>query len=117
MLFSPEPSSYHAGALGTNARAGAVQLLSVHVDPPPDSAYAAGADAVVCLTLGNGADQPDTLESASGPVAGKTEIRWDDNCDGRYTTVGQLVPETKGRSLEEIQRDVGGHDEPATSSS
>jgi sugar porter (SP) family MFS transporter len=27
------------------------------------------------------------------------------------------VPETKGRSLEEIQRDVGGHDEPAASSS
>lgn len=87
----PNPSSYHAGVLGTNARAGAVQLLSVHVDAPPDSTYAAGADAVVWLTLRNGADQPDTLDSVTSPVAGKTEIRWDDNCDGRYTTVGQLI--------------------------
>ena len=85
------PGDRYAGVMGTNARVGAVQILSVHVDAPSDATYAAGADAVVWLTLRNGAHRTDTLTSVSSPAAGKTEIRWDNDCDGRYTTVSRLV--------------------------
>ena len=85
------PGDRHAGVMGTNARVGAIQLLRVHVDAPPGAAYSTGADALVWLTLRNGAHQADTLTSVSSPVAEKTEIRWDNDCDGRYTTVDRLI--------------------------
>ena len=99
-MSHPTPADDHAGVLGTNARVGAVQLLSVHVEAPPDSTYSPGADAVVWLTLRNGARQADTLTSVTSPVAGRTEIRWDDDCDGKYTTVDHLAlqPAVLGRS-------------------
>ena len=84
-------STYEAGVMGANARVGAIQLLSVHIEAPSHPAYPAGADARIWLTLRNGARQPDTLTSVTSPVAQKAEIRWDDDCDGQYTTVDRLV--------------------------
>ncbi|SNY25597.1 copper chaperone PCu(A)C [Paractinoplanes atraurantiacus] len=89
----PDPSTYEAGVMGTNAEIGPIELRSVHVEAPPDANYAAGADARLWLTLRNDGRDPDTLTSVSSPVAHDAEIRWDDDCDGRFDTVDRLTLE------------------------
>lgn len=76
--------------MGPNARIGQIQLLSVHIEAPPDSSYESGADATVWLTLRNDGREADTLTAVSSPLARSAEIRWDDDCDGQAQVVPSL---------------------------
>lgn len=86
----PEPSNYDDVTMGPNVRVGAIQLRDVHVAAPADPAYSAGADAILWLTLHNDGRTSDALVAVTTPVAKKAEIRWDDKCDGTFTTVDRL---------------------------
>ena len=82
---------YQESVMGTNNRIGPVRLLSVHVEAPLDVRYRVGDDARVWLTLLNEGPSPDVLRSVRSPVAGTTQIRWDDDCDGVATAVPALT--------------------------
>jgi len=92
----PEPGEYDDVTMGPNVRVGSIQLRSVHVEAPPDPTYSAGADPILWLTLHNDGRVSDTLVSVTTPVAKRAEIRWDDNCDGDYTTVDTLTLQPAG---------------------
>ena len=79
-----------SGVMGVNGQVGDVLLRSVHVEAPPEPAYRVGSDARVWFTVINSGRQPDALVAVTSPVAAAVEIRWDDDCDGRFDTVPAL---------------------------
>jgi copper(I)-binding protein len=79
-----------SGVMGVNGQVGDVLLRSVHIEAPPQPAYRVGSDARVWFTVINSGPEPDALVAVTSPVAAAVEIRWDDDCDGRFDTVPAL---------------------------
>lgn len=84
------PEEYESGAMGTNGEVGDMLLRSVHVEAPPDPNYEPGANARLWVTFVNESREQDTLTSVTTPVATRTEIRWDADCDGEMQAVPAL---------------------------
>ncbi|GGS30859.1 MULTISPECIES: copper chaperone PCu(A)C [Actinokineospora] len=86
------------GTLGDHGRAGPVEVLNVHVEPPADDRYVPGDDVVVRFTMVNGGDRPDELTAVNVPGADKATVHWDAECDGTAEAVRTvpLPPGTTG---------------------
>lgn len=83
-------SEYLHGAGGVNSRVGEVLLRDVSLDEPEDGLYGAGDAVRLRVTVLNEAERPDTFLGVSTPVAARSYLIVDADCDGTLERVGQL---------------------------
>ncbi len=119
------------GVNGVNARVGAVRLLDVSFDEPPDRSYDVGDVALLRFVLNNEGVRPDALLAAATPVASRARLLHDRDCDGQVERVDEIplaaqeavrtpapgVPDGPQRSAVEVvldQRLLAGETAPVT---
>ncbi len=87
---SASESEFPHGAGGVHSRVGEVVLRDVSIDEPEDGRYEAGDVVRLYVTVLNEAERPDTLLGVKTPVAARSFLLVDPDCDGVLDRVGEL---------------------------
>ena len=82
---------FQESLMGANARVSPVLPIGVHVKALSKVRYRPGDVARLRFTVLNEASAADALRSVSSPVAGMTQIHWDEDCDGTSIDVPALI--------------------------
>lgn len=75
---------------GVNGQVGEVLLRDVSFDEPPDRSYDSGDVVRLRFTVFNQAERPDALLGVQTPVASRTTLLYDRDCDGDTEQIDRL---------------------------
>lgn len=84
---------------GVNGQVGDVLLRDVSFDEPADRSYDAGDVVKLRFTVFNQAERPDALLGVQTPVASRTTLLYDRDCDGDVEQVDRLQLEGEAAAV------------------